>query len=151
MHRPDESPALGFCVDRDAACYSPERDGPLEEYLELQFDGMVCRLFKGMEHFQMLRDKGWLLPNVSTIRLMYNAGRGDEHYLVTVGFQLQGIVHAHHGGREGVLAPEDILADAPPFEAQSLYGPAYEANIRRLEDGARKKLEELGLVSPDER
>jgi hypothetical protein len=109
----------------DSACYNPERDGTLAEYLETH-DGHSCfPLFKGLGDFQLLKDEGWLEPRISIIRLMWNVGRGDEHFFVTDEFYLEGIENDHHGGRAGIHTPENIFKKAPPFEAHHLWGPAW--------------------------
>jgi hypothetical protein len=130
----------------DTSCYLPERDGALEQYLAAQFRGDVFRLFKGFEHFELLRAQGWFVPGMSAIRVMYNVGRGDEIYSVTESFQLKGIEHSEHGAPPGIVDPAVLLAKAPPFEAHSLHGPAYTAMMDRQIEEERKHFETLDLL-----
>jgi hypothetical protein len=71
--------------------YDRKRDGSLEEYFETH-DGHSCfPLFKGHAHYKLLWNKGYLQPEMSIIRLMWNIGREDEHFLVKSKDILQGI------------------------------------------------------------
>lgn len=134
-----------FCQDT-TACYTPARDGPLVEYLQRR-DGLSSfPLFRGIEHFNMLRDQGWLAPRMSIIRLMWNAGRGDEHFEVTEDFFLEGIPNDAHGGRPGIHSPEKVLDGAPPFEAQNLWGPAWRGHMEALETEDRERMRKLGII-----
>jgi hypothetical protein len=103
------------------AWYTPKRDGSLEDYLGIH-DGLSSfPLFKGYEHFRMLKDRGFFLPCYSVIRVMYNIGRGDEHYLVTDDFQLEGVEVNVHAGKAGTHDPKKLLSGrCPPWEAQNL-------------------------------
>jgi hypothetical protein len=69
----------------------------------------------------MLWEQGYLLQNFSYIRLMWNIGRGDEHFLVLEEGLLQGLEAGIHSGREGIHKPEKILRKKNPcWEAQHL-------------------------------
>jgi len=129
---------VGFCVAPTSACYTPERDGPLSEFLD-RMERHTFPLFKGFEHFELLRAEGWLAPRISIIRLMWNAGRGDAHFEVTDDFKLEGIENPAHGGESGIHEPADLLAKAPPFEAHNLYGPAWEVLQQKRENEAAEK------------
>ncbi|MFH1506625.1 MAG: hypothetical protein ABIE94_06610 [archaeon] len=101
--------------------YVPERDGPLQEYLKTHNGRSAFPLFKGYEMYETLRDEGYLAQHYSIVRLMWNIGRDDEHFLVVDDFQLEGMVAAAHSGRDGVHDPKDILTDdGPPWEAFQL-------------------------------
>lgn len=101
--------------------YDPERDGSLNEYLN-KHDGYISfPLFKGYEHYQLLWDEGYLEPYVSAIRVMWNIGRDDEHYLVKSELELEGLEGPRHAGKPGVHGVRDILTDnGPPWEAHHL-------------------------------
>ncbi|MBW3000095.1 hypothetical protein KY339_05475 [Candidatus Woesearchaeota archaeon] len=61
------------------------------------------------------------MPGASIIRVMYNTGRGDEHYLVLGEKELKGLQIPQHPGRPGTHDPKNILKyEAPPWEAQAL-------------------------------
>lgn len=99
--------------------YNKKRDGPLEQYLETH-DGISCfPLFHGYRMYQELWNKGYLLPNISVIRLMWNVGKGDEHFLVLEDKRLQGLEANMHSGRPGIHDPKKILKSR---------GPCWEAN-----------------------
>ncbi len=83
---------------QDSYYYKLERDGSLEKYLEIH-DGITSfPLFKGIEIYQKLFDEGYLVPNVSVIRLMWNIGREDEHFLVLEDGKLEGLSLSAHSG-----------------------------------------------------
>jgi len=103
--------------------YQPEKDGTLEEYLETH-DGLSCTpLFKGYEHYQMLWDKGYFDPEIGVVRLMWNVGRDDEHFIVLGKYKIKGCNYLPaHAGRPGIHDPRKLLSEktCPPWEAQSL-------------------------------
>ena len=108
--------------------YTPKRDGPLENYLESRRFGImppnaVYPLFKGYEHFQQLWDKGYLEPNVSCIRLMWNIGRHDEHFGVIGEDTIEGIELPAHSGRPGRHSAREILSNGPCWEVHYLRRP----------------------------
>lgn len=139
-HEPNDADPfdLNFCQAPAGACYTPERDGPLDEFLERQ-ERHTFPLFKGLEHFELLRDKGWLAPRISIIRLMWNVGRGDGHFQVTEDFKLEGIENPAHGGEPGIHEPAVLFRNSPPFEAHHLDGPAFEAMLERQMEKAREQ------------
>jgi len=98
--------------------YNPKRDGTLDEYFERFDEQQACPLFKGYAWFEKLRDRGYLMPNVSFIRIMWNVGREDEHYRVTADFKLEDIVGSAHSGQQGIHDPKKILARGPAWEPQ---------------------------------
>ncbi len=126
-----------------SVCYTPERDGSLEHYLQKHDGTTTTSMFYGVEHFNLLREQEWFLPGMSSIRLMWNTGRDDEYFIVDENYHLVGQSHLDaHAGREGVFRPEDLLtADAPPFEAHQLRGPAWRRMMDRLMDEERKRYE----------
>ena len=106
-------------------CYDPKRDGNLEEYL-LTHLGYVgpFNLFKGYEWYKILVEKEYLVPHIGVIRLMWNIGRDDEHFVITEDFRLEGMEAPAHAGRKGIHDPKDILTDdGPGWEAHNLNTP----------------------------
>jgi len=101
--------------------YKSERDGSLEKYLET-YDGFSCfPLFRGIEIYNKLLEGGYLIPNYSLIRLMWNIGREDEHFLVLENRKLEGISLTAHSGMPGIYEAKEIIKDdGPCFEAQNL-------------------------------
>jgi hypothetical protein len=59
----------------------------------------------------MLQDLGLLMPGVSYIRIMWNIGREDEHYLINENFMLEGMTGAAHSGDEGIFDPKEKLGN----------------------------------------
>ncbi len=102
--------------------YQPKRDGTLDEFLRGQFDNIgTFRQFKGVDQFNMLWERGYLVPKLSCIRLMYNLGRGDECYAVIGQNMLGGLDAGYHAGRAGRHQVRYVLTkNAPPFEALHL-------------------------------
>ena len=93
--------------------YQKERDGKLSDFLEARcFGGGTTALFKGMEGFDLLKEKNLLKSEMTLIRVMWNVGRGDEYYAVVESggeIMLQGITTGSHDGIPGLHKPEDIL------------------------------------------
>jgi hypothetical protein len=98
--------------------YNPKMDGTLCEYLTLHNGTFSFPLFKGFEHYKMLRDGGFLIPDNSVVRLMWNVVRDDEHFQVIEEYKLRGVSYLPaHAGREGVFDPEELLeGDCPAWE-----------------------------------
>lgn len=100
--------------------YIPNRDGILEEYLKIHDEFSCFPLFKGYEQYELLWDKGYLIPGQSVIRLMWNIMREDEHFWVLSKTKLQGISNVKaHVGRPGIHNAKEILEETV-WEAQSL-------------------------------
>ncbi len=103
--------------------YKPIRDGPLDKYIQKRDGGINCwPSFKGPEWYEKLWEEGYLLPYKTILRLMWNFGRDDEHFIVTEEGKLQGIhdISAHQG-RKGVFGYRRILLTRGPlYETQWL-------------------------------
>jgi hypothetical protein len=115
-------------------CYNPQRDGDLDKYLEVHNGRSCFPLFHGIKWFYTLRDNGLFLPDFSVVRLMWNMGRGDEHFCLTQDYKLEGMQANYHSGRPGIHEPEAILTDEnPPWEAFNLaLSPLRRETGRRL-------------------
>lgn len=101
--------------------YDPSRDGTIEEYIEHCRNERIPKCFRGPEQFQQLVDLGYITPNITSIRIMYSSGRGDEFYGVVDDFKLEGIEVAVHCGKKGIHDPKELLSgDVPHFEADML-------------------------------
>jgi hypothetical protein len=102
------------------AVFDPKADS-LEEYLKIYNGRSAFPLFEGYEPYRMIWDKGLFIPDFSIIRVMWNVGRGDEHYLVSGEFELIGIEDEYHGAKPGKHDPRKILTKkSPAWEAQHL-------------------------------
>lgn len=102
--------------------YNPKCDGTLDEYVRRQEEhsGTSC-LFNGVRQFNLLWGEGFILPGRTAIRMMYNVGRGDEHYVVRDRETLVGAVAGAHSGKPGIFPVRAIIKNgAPPFEARPL-------------------------------
>jgi len=107
----------------DSKCYyQPKRDGALDDFLQVQFDSIgTYRQFKGVGQFNLLWERGYLVPQFSCIRLMYNLGRGDACYAVIDQKTLSGLDAGFHSGEPGRHQLRYILTkNAPPFEAHHM-------------------------------
>jgi hypothetical protein len=101
--------------------YDPKRDGTIESYIEKCRDEGLPKCFRGSEQFHQLVDLGYIVPNITSIRIMYSHGRGDEFYGVVDDFKLEGIEVAVHGGKKGVHDPSELLSgDVPHFEVDMI-------------------------------
>ena len=91
--------------------YNPQRDGTIEEYIE------NCR----NERLPKLVDLGYITPNITSIRIMYSSGRGDEFYGIVDDFKLEGIEVHVHAGKKGIHDPKALLSgDVPHFEVDMM-------------------------------
>ncbi len=79
------------------------------EYLKIHDGFQVHPLFEGYEQFEFLKSKDLLVPKITSIRLMWNIGRWDEHFSITEDFKLEGILLNAHSGRPGISDPKEIL------------------------------------------
>lgn len=104
--------------------YIPTRDGSIDDYLRV-YDGNSCMpLFRGPAMYERLRRQGYFRPLFSSIRLMWNESRGDEHFYVNEDYKLEAAEAGMHSGRAGVHEPADILKDEGPlWEAHGLRRP----------------------------
>jgi hypothetical protein len=92
--------------------YTPSRDGTLEQYLESHDGTYAFPLFKGYEHYKLLWNDGWIQPEVTAIRLMWNVGRGDEYLGILDKDTCVGIQLPAHSGRPGNHSIKEILSDS---------------------------------------
>jgi len=97
-------------------------DGTLEAYLGTHDGYSAFPLFRGYRHYKMLWRRGYLEPGLSVIRLMWNIGRDDEHFIVHGEYEIEGISATAHAGRPGKYDPRKLLSErnCPPWEAQHL-------------------------------
>lgn len=99
----------GFAMTRPPY-YVPELDGSLEEYLRERDGFSATPLFFGSDSYRLLWDEGWLIPEISVVRLMWNIGRDDEHFFVINRDTIQGTGGtSRHAGRPGVFRIEEIF------------------------------------------
>ena len=109
--------------------YTPERCGPLEEYLKTHNGVTTFPLFKGYRYYKEMKRRGYLVPGFTTIRLMWNIVRDDEYFIITDDFQLQGLDSLPaHAGRPGIHDPKKILSRGPCWEVNHFRLPE-EADI----------------------
>jgi len=100
-----------------ARSYCPQKDGSLLDYLENCRSSGRDPLFHGIEPLREAFQSGLVRPGFTLIRLMWNFGRTDEHYVIRSRDHLEGILLAAHSGRPGIHPIEDIVNDdAPKWE-----------------------------------
>lgn len=100
--------------------YNPKIHGSLEKYLEEHNGRTVFPLFKGYKHFKMLWDRGYITPEITFIRIMYNVGRGDEYYLVIDEDTLEGVTAGFHSGKPGRHNIKQLLDNSPSWSTEDL-------------------------------
>jgi hypothetical protein len=100
--------------------HSPEIDGPIEKFISLHEEEGTPPCFRGVYPYYELWDRGWVEPEITSIRLMMGDGRSDEHYLVLDKDQLEGIQLAFHSGRSNSYNPRNLLPTAPYWEIDGL-------------------------------
>lgn len=104
--------------------YRGKVDGDIKDYLiEDRESGLVASGFVGYEPFKLLWDLGVVTPKITSIRLMFNYARGDEHYVVVSKEQMEGVKLMAHLGIEGVHNIEEVLSktDADYWEIDDLH------------------------------
>ena len=116
--------------------YDPKRDGTLAEYFKIHDGHSSFPLFRGYKMFKRLRDEAWLLPDFSTVRLMWNVGRGDEYFGVNEDYFLIGLEANFHSGRPGVHDPLVVLGarGAPMWEVNHIVIPEIEEMVQNAKD-----------------
>jgi len=93
--------------------YDPERNGDLLDYLK-EHDGFSAdNLFHGPKFFFVLRERGLIIPNSSTVRVDRSPAP-DVSYLVNGDFLLESFSAGRQnmsviGAEEGVYNPEGEL------------------------------------------
>jgi hypothetical protein len=93
--------------------YSPKIRGDLEKYLK-EFDGSQAdNLFHGSEYFFVIKDKGWMIPNLTFIRVNRSPAP-DAGYFVNSDFMLEsrGIGELNMsliGAEKGIYDPKKAL------------------------------------------
>ena len=108
--------------------YRGNIDGDIKKYLnKMHENGAVCPTFTGYEPFKQLLDLELVCPEVTSIRLMFNHARGDEHYIVVDEEHLEGILLNAHSGQKGLYNTKDILTktEAKYWEVDGLNPKAY--------------------------
>lgn len=96
--------------------YSPEM-GDLEGYLEkTNMGGSMDNHFYGVEYFLVIKEKGFLLPGATGVRVAVECGP-DNVYFVNEDFMLESHGVGEHnmssvGAEKGIYNPEKILKDA---------------------------------------
>lgn len=92
------------------------------EYLDIYDGSSAVPTFRGSIAFEYLRYQGLILPGHTYIRLMWNLGRGDEFFNITLRYELLGADYVPaHTARSGVFTPEEVLDqildgfDEPPY------------------------------------
>ena len=93
--------------------YNPERDGSLAEYFMAHNGYSVSPLFVGYDWFKRLLKEGWIMPNISNIRIYRRFGF-DEHYTVISEKEVEGIEIEFHGGKPGIHDPKNLLTEKGP-------------------------------------
>jgi hypothetical protein len=116
--------------------YNQEQHGDLEKYFEVYNGISAFPLFKGTKHFKMLWDQGYIEPGITTIRVMWNMGRDDEHFDIVDENTLEGIAAPAHSGRSGRHSI-NILDKCPSYEIH------YPLTKRRREYLAKKQQENV--------
>lgn len=95
-----------------SAHYSGAIDGNIKEYLvECRQDGRVAPTFKGYEPFKQLWDLEAIVPDYTSIRLMWSSGRTDEFYIVLDKEKIEGINLRVHSGQPGIHNTQKILTN----------------------------------------
>lgn len=107
--------------------YSGKSDGNIKEYLKHIHEENIPATFIGYEPFKQLWDMEVVCPGITSIRLMHNLDRGDEHYMVMDETHLEGIDLQMHSGQQGFHDTKEILTktDAKYWEINNLHPKAF--------------------------
>jgi len=93
--------------------YSPETHGDLREYLRTHDGTLACNLFHGPKYFFVIKDKGFLIPNVSAVRIDRSPAP-DIGFSVNSDFLLESREQGKYnmslvGAKKGVYDPKIVL------------------------------------------
>jgi hypothetical protein len=108
--------------------YGGHADGDIKQHLKnMHESGAVAPTFKGYEPFKQLWDLGFVTPQITVIRLMFNLGRGDENYSIVDEENLEGVILNCHSGIPGVHNTKELLTNtkAKYWEISGLNPKAY--------------------------
>lgn len=91
----------------------------LEAYLnQCSRDGTVP-LFTGPQEYRNLLDTGFLLPDLTAVRLQ-NPESMDQYYVVAESGKLEGQSHLSvHAGRAGLFDFTDLIMEGQRFELEN--------------------------------
>ena len=92
----------------DAAHYVPERDGPMQAYLDSCQNERRNGLFLGPRQYQALWDANLLEPGITSIRIMHGQG-SDEHYIIVDRATAIGLEGQYHGGKSGLQKIDQVI------------------------------------------
>ena len=95
----------------DAPHYIEKRDGSFARYLDTCGNERRNGLFLGPQHYRDLWDAGLLTPEITSIRIMYNSHRQDEHYIVISRDVVEGVELQAHSGKQGQHPIENVIPD----------------------------------------
>jgi len=93
--------------------YSPEIIGNLEDYLK-EYNGLGAdNLFYGAEYFFIMKDKGFLVPYPTCIRIDLSPAP-DQRYFANSDFLLESRGHGKWnmsmiGAKKGIYEPDKVL------------------------------------------
>lgn len=104
------------------APYSFESRGDLEKYLQEHDGHGADNLFRGYEYFGIMKDKGYLVPNMTMVRVDQSLAP-DIGYFVNADFNLESAGYGRQnmsmmGAKKGVYDPTVALKD----KNWSIYG-----------------------------
>ena len=99
--------------------YIAERHGDLAEYIRQRDLQRMPAIFRGLDAYQMLCTKGFVIPGMTNMRVMGEMVE-DQVYLVVDGYKLSGLGMGMFSGRPGIHEPHEILSHDPMFELQDL-------------------------------
>jgi len=93
--------------------YSPEIKGDLEEYLRKYNGSVADNMFSGPEYFFVIKDKGWMVPGSTCIRVTQNP-IPDIGYFVNSDYLLESLGAGRPnmsltGANKGVYNPNEAL------------------------------------------
>jgi hypothetical protein len=98
--------------------YTQDVDGPIKDYIEKRRSSGAEPMFRGFRHYEMLWNKGLLMPECSTIRLVWGSG-GGQYFIVKGLHEIEGIDDAMaHQAKPGIHDPEKILEE--PIEGEQM-------------------------------
>ncbi len=96
----------------DAPHYIEKRDGSFTTYLDTCTNESRYGLFLGPQHYRDLWDAGLLTPEITSIRIMGNSHRPDEHYIVISRDAVEGVELQAHSGKQGQHPIENVIPDS---------------------------------------
>ncbi len=93
--------------------YKPAHDGTLHEYITRCNQNRTPPTFKGVQFFPQLVELGYIVPDISVVRIVLSHAAFDQAYAVQENMKLAGLDLPLHSGISGEHTLDELLRRLP--------------------------------------